>query len=232
MRETILALLALSVVTTMSIGVMSASLQNSIKQVDREIEVYSSAVAANVLDYAGSRSFDSRTTPESWDNSGSPSDSTQFDASSSFGSNPDCNLYEPYNDVVICDDVGDLHMESNEWQPYQYVVEVVDGDSLIIPFEVNTRVQYIDLAYPDSTLPSYVRTNTKRITVKVKSKLHDSDNRSGGLVTIERIYAYNGDVAAKHHQASVEVCTGGDTIRANRLLVPIYEKLGGSAGPC
>ena len=66
MRETILALLALSIVTTMSLGIMSASLQNSIKQIDREIEVYGSAVASHVLDYAGSRSFDSRTTPEKW----------------------------------------------------------------------------------------------------------------------------------------------------------------------
>ena len=188
MRETILALLALSIVTTMSIGIMSASLQNSIKQVDREMEVYGSAIAANVLDYAGSRSFDSRTTPNSWENFGSPGsplpDSTLFDLASSFGSTPDCNLYEPYRDVVICDDLGDIHMDPDEWQPYSYVVEIVDKDTLAIPFEVNTQVTYVNIAYPDSILPASVRTKTKKVTVQVRSVQHRHDNSSSGLVTI------------------------------------------------
>ena len=155
----------------------------------------------NVLDYAGSRSFDSRTTPNSWENFGSPGtpipDSTQFDLVSSFGSTPNCNLHSPYLDVVICDDLGDLHMDSGEWQPYTYVVEVVDGDTLSIPFEVNTQVSYVNIAYPDSTLPSSVRTKTKKVTVQVRSVQHQHENSARGKVTIERMFTYDADAAIR-----------------------------------
>ena len=205
------------------------------------MEVYGSAVAAHVLDYAGSRSFDSRTTPNSWENFGSPvvssssliTDSTQFDLPSSFGSSPDCNLYKPYNDSIICDDLGDLHMGADDWQPYKYVVEVVNKDTLSIPFEVNTQVSYVNIAFPDSTLPASVRTNTKKVTVRVRSVQHHLENSSRGQVTIERMYTYDGDVAFEQHKASVLVCDGGgNELHVNRLLVPIYENQGGTAGPC
>lgn len=234
MRETILALLALSIVTTMSIGIMSASLQNSIKQIDREIEVYASAVAAHVLDYAGSRSFDSRTTPNNWENFGEPADSTEFNLSSTFGSTPDCNLFEPYNDIVICDDMDDLHMGPGDWQPYDYVVEIVGTDTLVVPFVINTQVEYINLAYPDSSLSASVRTNTKKVTVHVKSLQHHQENLPGGSLTIERVFSYDRIAASAQSLAAVDVCPagGGATLKVNRLLVPIYESLGGSAGPC
>lgn len=231
MRETILALLALSIVTTMSLGIMSASLQNSLKQIDREIEVYGSAVASHVLDYAGSRSFDSRTTPENW-GAGADPDSTEFSLFSTFGQSPDCNLFEPFNDTVICDDIDDLHMGVDDWQPYDYIVEIVDNDTLIVPFVVNTQVSYINIAFPDSLLPVTTLTNTKKVTVRVKSLQHKLDNMHSGLVTIERVFTYNPIAATAQFNASVEVCWGGDTIDVNRLLVPIYESNGGTAGPC
>ena len=230
MRETILALLALSIVTTMSLGIMSASLQNSIKQIDREIEVYGSAVASHVLDYAGSRSFDSRTTPEKW-KLGDP-DSTDFSLFSTFGQSPDCNLFEPFNDTVICDDLDDLHMGVDDWQPYDYVVEIVDNDTLVVPFVVNTQVSYINIAFPDSVLPVTALTNTKKVKVRVKSLQHKLDNLHSGLVTIERVFTYNPNAAQAQALAAVEVCWAGSTIAVNRLLVPIYESNGGTAGPC
>jgi|GEM_PF-3470584 len=232
MRETILALLALSIVTTMSLGIMSASLQNSIKQIDREIEVYGSAVASHVLDYAGSRSFDSRTTPENWISSGLDPDSTEFSLASTFGQSPDCNLFEPFNDTVICDDIDDLHMGADDWQLYDYIVEIVDNDTLMVPFVVNTQVSYINIAFPDSVLPITALTNTKQVTVRVKSLQHKLDNMHSGLVTISRVFTYSQPAAVAQANASVEVCVGGNTIRVNRLLVPIYESNGGTAGPC
>lgn len=232
MRETILAVLALSVVTTMSLGIMSTSIQNSIKQIDREIEVYGSAVAGYVMDYVGSLSYDERTIPENWENQSEVGDDSEFAAFVTFGQSPDCNLFEPYKDVVICDDIGDVHMGNRDWQLYNYLVEVVNGDSLVIPFEVNTQVTYVDPANPDSTLPPSAKTKTKKVVVTVQSVQHRLDNLFGGKVTIERLYSYDKDLAAAHLTAAAEVCDGSNTLKVNPLLVPIYERRGASSGPC
>ena len=238
MRETLLAFLALSIVTTMSIGIMSATLQKSIKQVDREIEVYASAVAAHVMDYVSSRSFDQRTTPNSWINLGEPltaggrPDSTQYTLASNFGQPVGmCNLFEPWTDTVICDDISDVHMDSL-WQPYQYVVEVNGADTLAIPFDVNVQVSYVDPDAPLTPLPPSARTTTKRVVVTVRSVQHHLDNMAGGVAIIERLMSFDRDAAIAHSTASVEVCYLSNTLNVNSLLVPIYEDLGGLAGPC
>ena len=237
MRETLLAFLALSIATTMSLGIMSASIQNSVKQVNREFEVYASAVAAHIMDYAGSRSFDQRTTPDAWLNQGAvPSvdgrpDSTQFTMADSFGMTPACNLFEPFNNVVICDDVSDLHSDTL-WQSYQYPVEIVGTDTTFVPFEVNVKVSYVDAASPDAVLSAAYRTPVKKVTVEVRSVQHTQENIPGGAVKIERLITFDQDMAQEQSLTAVEVCFDGVTRHVSSMLVPVYERLGGVTGGC
>ena len=238
MRETLLAFLALSIVTTMSLGIMSASLQNSIKQVDREVEVYASAVGAHVMDYIGSRSYDQRTTPNEWLNSATPlmmgtvPDSAQYALAASFGSTPACNLFEPYKDTVICDDIGDVHLDSL-WQRYDYVVEIVGTDTLVVPFEVNAQVSYVDASDPAAVLGPSVKTNTKKVTVTVRSVQHRLDNMAGGTVQLERLFSFDEAAAIAEALAAQKVCTKeSTTLDVNPSMIPVYESMGGTAGPC
>ncbi len=229
MRETILAVLALSIVTTMSLGIMSASVKNQIQQIDREMEVYASAVAMNVMDYVSSRSFDERTTPNEWRSQVSEPDSSEFSFIGDFGTVPACNLFEPYNDTVVCDDIDDVHMADTAWQPYPYVVDTLGT----IPFEVNTRVMYADASSPDVVLRPTARTNTKKVVVSVRSVQHHLEGRHGGSVTVERLITYDKDVAEARENASVPVCTsGGETVYIDETQVSIYESLGSIPGTC
>ncbi len=138
MRETILALLALSIATTMSLNVLSSSIQSQMTHIDREYEVYASNIATQVLDHITSRAFDERTTPNNLAISGTGPDSTEFTLQSGFGSLAGCNLYQPYLDTVICDDIDDLHMPDSVWQTVNYV-----ADALSFPFEVRADVKYV-----------------------------------------------------------------------------------------
>lgn len=227
MRETILALLALSIVTTMSLGVLSTSIHSQLQQIDREIEVYASGVATQVMDYIGSMSFDERTTPDKWKSMGTP-DSTEFDAFSQFGSATDCNLFEPFSDTVICDDIDDAYMDTL-WQPYTYNVDTLGT----IEFEVNAQVYYVNIANPDSVLTGTTRTNTKKVIVNVRSTRHHQENRNGGYVQLERLITYDPIAAAAHAQAAVPVCSGSNVTKyVNNLHVPIYLNQGYSNGAC
>lgn len=229
MRETILALLALSIVTTMSLGVLSTSIHSQLQQVDREIEVYASGVATQVMDYISSRSFDERTTPDKWKSLGEPADSSQFDAFSQFGTGgvTKCNLFEPFNDSIVCDDIDDAHMDTI-WQPFTYAVDTLGT----FDFEVNAQVFYVDIATPDSVLTGATRTNTKKVIVNVRSAQHHQNNRPGGFVQLERLITYDPVAASAHALASVPVCSGSTTIYVNNLQVPIYLSQGASAGAC
>lgn len=227
MRETILALLALSIVTTISLGVLSTSIHSQLQQVDREIEVYASGVATQVMDYISSRSFDERTTPDKWKSLGEPADSSQFDAFSQFGSATACNLFEPFNDTVICDDIDDAHMDTL-WQPFTYAVDTLGT----IDFEVNAQVYYVNITNPDSVLTGVTRTNTKKVIVNVRSVRHHQENRAGGFAQLERLITYDPIAASAHALASVPVCSGSTTIYVNNLQVPIYLSQGASAGAC
>ena len=236
MRETILAVLALSVVTTMSIGLMSASIKNSIVQVDRELEMYASAVGSQVMDYVSSRSFDQRSTPDRWIKMGAVDmdDSTQWALTSSFGMpvGVECNLYEPYKDTVPCDDVNDMHMDTM-WQRVDHFVDFdADGDSLTVPFEINAQVFYADSSNPDSVLAVGTRTQFKRIVLNIRSVQHRLENRHDLQVTLQRMIAYNQVLADSRALAAIDVCDSGTTYHVDQTLVDVYVANGATVGTC
>ena len=185
MSQTTLGILALATAMLMTITQIRWNMQTQHRLVDNELELMARGIARQVLEYAESRSFDERTTPPQF-LLGAPTSPTDFDVPSNFGNTPDCNFSDLTLNLVECDDIDDLHMDSTTWQAVPFVMQ---GDTML--FEVNVEVYYVDDLTPETRLTGSNRSNTKEIVVKVRSPMQVQQNRfTDGLVSLKRLYPY------------------------------------------
>ena len=230
MRETILALLALSIASSISIALMSTGLQNRHSQLEREIGVMAAAAALQVMDYIDYLAFDERTTPQSINRRGLPpsGEASSFSIAARFGSNPPCDIAQPYSDLAVCDDIDDVDMKPDEWQLVNFRLK----DSLVVPFEVNVQVIYLD-TNSLKVLPRHLRSDTKKVTIKVRSVLDvEEQNAKNDLVSIERYFTYDENRASALYDRATKVCQKNQTILVDHRLLPLYVRQGGKVGAC
>ena len=187
MSQTTLSLLALSLAMLLSISQLQWSLQTKNRIIDDEMEVMASGVARRIIEFAASRSFDERTTPERWNEWGEPISVLDFNPSFNFGNYPDCDLENPWISNSRCDDIDDLHMDSTSWQTVSFSS---NGDTLF--FEANVQVYYVADNNLEQRLYGYDRSMNKEISVRVRSPFHTLQHRNNiGLVNLRRVFSYN-----------------------------------------
>ena len=188
MSQTTFAIMALAAAMLIAIAQIRWTMQTQYRLVDDELEVMASGIARQVLEYAESRSFDERTTPTAFLVS-PPASPLDFDIPANFGNSPVCNFNDLALNLVECDDIDDLHMDSTVWQEIPFVLQT---DTM--KFEVNVEVYYVDDTNPETRLAGSSRSETKEIVVKVRSPIQVQQNRfTNGLVTIKRLFVYDFD---------------------------------------
>ena len=215
----------------MSLVLMSAGIQNRATQIEREMEVMAGGVANQVMNFVASRSFDERTTPDNITRLGVPprGSYTTFSRSQDFGSDPLCNVAQPFHDLAICDDIDDVHMGATQWQMINFPIR----DTLFVPFEVNVQVFYVDPLNQAIVLRPRDRSDVKKVVVRVRNVLN-----SGGeverkdLARIERTYRYEEAAAVADRNTSTAVCLGSETRFVSPRLVPVYMGKGAYKGAC
>lgn len=180
--------MALAAAMLIAIAQIRWTMQTQYRLVDDELEVMASGIARQVLEYAESRSFDERTTPTAFLVS-PPASPLDFDVPANFGNAPVCNLNDLALNLVECDDIDDLHMDSTVWQEISFVMQT---DTM--KFEVNVEVYYVNDTTPETRLTGSNRSETKEIVVKVRSPIQVQQNRfTDGLVSIKRLFVYDFD---------------------------------------
>ena len=190
MSQTTLSLLALATAMLIAVTQIYWTLQTQHRLVDDELELMASGVARQVLEYAQSRSFDERTTPDNWNTLGEPASVSDFHEASSFGNYPVCEFTDLAANADRCDDLDDLDMDSTKWQEVPFVME-----SDTMKFEVNVRVFYVDDLNPEVRLIGSNRSESKEVVVKVRSPLQVQQHRFvNGLVTLRRLFVYDPDI--------------------------------------
>ncbi|MFK7848090.1 MAG: hypothetical protein AB8G77_22570 [Rhodothermales bacterium] len=193
MQQTLYALMALALTSMLSFTQLNSQTQSYTRLIDDELEVMGSGVLRRVLETADILSFDQRTTPTVWNaNGGVVPLITEYETQGSFGNTPQCDLDEPFKNLVGCDDIDDLDMGSL-WQPIPFFFP--NGDSLV--FEANVRVYYVAAANLDAPLPSGVRSEFKLVEVKIRTILHASDIQryNNGFIQLRRVYNFNQELA-------------------------------------
>ncbi len=188
MQQTILAALALMIVASFTLNQHIGTARTYNELVDDELEIAAAGVAMHVMELIGNRAFDDRTVPSEVNTNGMPEGDSEFTNDSAFGQETGCDLDEPYNDTVQCDDIDDADMADDEWQEVPFRLK--DGKEL--PFDVQVRVFYVDPSNLDQPLLSGQKSLQKKVVVKVRSKRHVKQNRyTNGFVRLERIFSYD-----------------------------------------
>ncbi len=187
MNQTILALLALMLTTSMSFSQQSATIFTYDKYIDDELEVMASSVALHVIEMTGAKAFDERTKPASMLTLGSPINSDDFSAAGAFGEATVCDLDQPYLNASGCDDMDDVHMGAGIWQVVPF--NLVAGTTL--DFDVNVQVFYVDDTDMDTVLLG-AKSDHKKVIVTVRSPRHVKQQRyTDGFVTLSRVFPYS-----------------------------------------
>lgn len=190
--------MALAITLLLSFNQLQSHTQSYARQIDDELEVMGSGVARRVLETAKLLSFDERTTPAEWlANGGVDPNITDFETSSAFGNVPACDLDEPINNTVDCDDIDDLDT-GNTWQSIPFVFP--NGDSLY--FEANVRVHYVSPTDLDTPLGGTSKSEYKLLVVKLRSDLHTEQGRYlNGFIELSRVFNYKKDLAEERAAA-------------------------------
>jgi hypothetical protein len=193
MQQTMLAFLALMIILVHSFMQQQMLLHTYREITDDEMEIMASGVALHVMEMIGGQPFDERTTPVNIQTYGLPAGVDDFTPRADFGSDTACDLDEPFlNTAPACDDLDDAHMDALTWQTVPFRFQ----DGRRFDFEVNVQVAYVEADDWDTPADAAVRTNYKRVLVRLRSPQHVAQGRyADGFVQLERIFAYNSEKA-------------------------------------
>lgn len=148
MTQTIYALLALAMLSLLTVTQQSAILSDYRTMLSEELEIMGSGVALQVMEYIATKAFDEQSTE------GGTISSTSDLSTAPFSTNRDC-AFSGTGDA--CDDLDDFH----QMQP-EYIDFVIGTDT--VQFEVNASVTYLD----SNRNSTNTRTYLKEVTVEVQ----------------------------------------------------------------
>lgn len=181
MPQTLAALLALVLASLLMFNQQRLALRSHKTLVTSELELAAAGVASEVIAFIDGRSFDEESTPSAIGAEGDiPDAPSDFSGPGSFGTAGDCNLLQPAL-TPGCDDVDDV--DSEDWRSVE--IELAHGRRL--PFEVRTRVFYVD--HPESMEAAAGRTRHKRVLLDIRSP--SVPHASEGLYRATRVISYD-----------------------------------------
>lgn len=156
--QTILAILAMLIVTLMSIGQQRALTRLNQDMLDDEMEVMASGVALQVVEYIAAKKFD-QNAPVPLTGA-----ANQFRAPGSFPTNKRCDVTPPIQTsgggYSNCTVVEDFHKMKWEVVPFPTRNGTVE-------FEVQAQIRYLN----DQAKPTNSQTYNKEITVTVRERI-------------------------------------------------------------
>ncbi len=183
MPQTLLALLALAILTQMTFSQQRVTTKSYENQLRDEFSVAASGMLMEAMELLAARPFDSQSVPGVVINRGLP-DVSEFGSLGPGGGEMDCDLFEI--DLGDCNDLDDFS-RADYWWPAE--VELSNGYTL--PFEVQVTVSYVDGENPDVVLPG--PTSSKRVVLLVRTPLLP---REGAFIHLERVIAFDANKAA------------------------------------
>lgn len=148
MTQTIYALLALVMLSLLSVSQQSAILSDYRTMLSEELEVMGSGVALQAMEYIATKAFDEESTD------GGTISSTSDLSTMPFSTGRDC-AFSGIADA--CDDLDDFHSMQAE-----YIDFIIGTDTL--QFQVDASVTYLDSNRNATTTRTYV----KEVTVTVQ----------------------------------------------------------------
>ena len=188
MPQTLLALLALAILTQMTFSQQQVTTRSYQNQLRDEFSVAASGMLMEVMELLAARPFDAQSAPTVMINRGIPA-TNEFGSLGPGGAENDCDLFDI--DLGECNDLDDFWLGSAEnddnWWPAE--VELSNGHTL--PFEVHVSVSYVNGETPDIAVPG--PTSSKRVVLLVRTPLLPLD---GPFIHLERVIAFDANKAA------------------------------------
>lgn len=185
MPQTILAILALMITITLSLGAQKQTTRAQEKMIANELEVMATGVALEAMERIRVRAFDEKTTsgdevytkdefehPAEWEGR---------------GENWTCETFHGSGSSSDCDDLDDYHKMKPAILEFDMGKDP-GGNALNFPFEVEVRVTYVDEDLEAVSEQTY----QKQVTVYVQDK-----PQPGGRtilkrpIELQRTFAYN-----------------------------------------
>ncbi len=182
MPQTLLALLALAILTQLTFSQQQVTIKSYQTQLRDEFSVAASGMLMEAMELLAARPFDAVSSPQQMINSGLPNES-HFGVVGPGAGETDCDLFEI--DLSDCNDLDDFSRDT--WWPAE--VELSNGHTL--PFEVKVTVQYVEGETPDVPVPG--PTANKRVVLLVRTPLLV---QVGPFIHLERVIAYDPNKAA------------------------------------
>lgn len=155
MQQTLLAMLALMMVTFLNFSQMQSSLQNQKQVIRSEMEQMALGVAMQTMEVVRARAFDAATVGDDEDNISSVHDFTD-----SFTTGRDC---EAFGGADTCDDVDDFHEMVPATVPFE-------TPEFSMQFKVEIEVRYVNEDMVEVAGPTY----RKEVIIKVQDEREDS----------------------------------------------------------
>ena len=193
MPQTLLALLALVLSSLLVFNHQRLAVQSQRTMIVNEVEMAATGLAAEIIEFAGARSFDASSTPKKVALAGGtvPTTLASFSPAADFGSSATCPLLRPSEDAP-CDDIDDL--DGIEWAPVAIDVSLTDS----LQFEARVRVYYVDDV--KSMDPAPAPTYHKRVVLDLRST--DVPDREDGSVRVTRVFSYDAKKARRDYENS------------------------------
>jgi len=180
MPQTLLAFVAMMVITSFSMTVQQRSILTQRQDLEREIEEMAGSVAVESMEIIRARAFDQAVVDSTVD--GTLNDLNLFsfnNATDHFTPGHACSVFSTGSDT--CDDIDDFHAMQTGTVPFQIGANT-------IKFSVDVEVIYVD----DNAVRVDNRTFNKEVTVTVRDIWPDSETQPFMLspVTLSRVFTY------------------------------------------
>lgn len=176
MSQSLLALLALSVVTTFAINIQQKRIYTQRVTISREIEEMAASSALEVMEVIRSRAFDQAVLDGT--TSGTAGDLSEFTASYSFPTGKDCSVFGGDDP---CEAIEHFHEMETALRPFSMGMDTVY-------FSVDVEVTYVD----DDFQPTNDREFHKQVTVSVQDAWPNGGAQQFLLtpITLSRVISY------------------------------------------
>jgi len=171
MQQTLLALLALMVVTLFSLTQMQSRLQDQREVFQSEMKEMAIGVATQTLEVVRARAFDENTIGVPKDSITSPSALT----SPPFDTGKHCKAF---GGPDTCDDIDDFHEMKPAIVPFQ-------APDFTVDFKVRAKVRYVDASLNPVSTPTF----RKEVVFKIQDT--GSDPYIKEPITFSEVLTYN-----------------------------------------
>ncbi|MEM1114929.1 MAG: hypothetical protein AAF845_01065 [Bacteroidota bacterium] len=195
MPQTLLALLALSLASLLSLNMQRAQIHSTQNRTGHEIELLASAAGSYTIDLLEAQAFDRATVPSAISATTRDElraavdnlDASDFAPASTFGlsTSGECDIDQLWADTVDCDDIDDFHGIDR-----QRVELAMGRTNDKYPFDVSVNVRYVAGALGGLDAASTERTSHKELTVDIYEARPVGapvDNALAPIATLKRI---------------------------------------------